>query len=90
MLSDLAVEQLSNLPPEIGRIILKSIQRLRTFPNSAPYLTLEGYEFYRQLITRSHRTIYKYDEKTNVVQIFCIVHLRRQLPPSEFLKHQLF
>lgn len=90
LLSDLAVQQLSDMPFDIGRRILNSLDRLRTFPHSAPHLTLEGYESYRQLIIRSYRVIYDYDEAKEIVRVFCIMHARRQLPPSEFLKYQLF
>ena len=90
LLSDLAVEQLHDMPPPIGQAMLDALQRLRIFPQSAPTISLEGYELYRQLIVRSYRAIYHYTEEENEVRIYCILHARRHLPASEFLRHQVF
>lgn len=38
LLSDLAVEQLRDMPPQIGQRLLEALDRLRTFPRSAPHL----------------------------------------------------
>ena len=90
LLSDLAVEQLREMPPTIGRSMIEALQRLRTFPQAAPTISLEGYESYRQLTVRSHRAIYRFIEEENKVQIYCILHTRRRLPASAFLTHQIF
>lgn len=90
LLSDLAVEQLSAMPAPIGRVMLNALQRLRTFPQSAPHVPLEGYKLYRQLNVRSYRAIYRFLEENDEVRIYCIIHSRRQLPFPEFLKHQIF
>ncbi|MCP5100757.1 MAG: type II toxin-antitoxin system RelE/ParE family toxin [Chloroflexi bacterium] len=90
LLSDLTVEQLSNMPPKVGRFMLDSLQRLRIFPLSAPPITVAGYESFRQLNVHSYRAVYKYIEETEEVRVYCILHVRRQLPSSELLKHQLF
>lgn len=90
LLSDLAVEQLSEMPPPVGRSMLDALQRLRTFPQSAPKVSLEGYELYRQLNVRSYRAIYRFLEEDDEVRIYCIIHTRRRLPLPEFLKHQIF
>jgi plasmid stabilization system protein ParE len=90
LLSNLAVEQLREMPPPVGRAMIEALQRLRIFPESAPTITLEGYEPYRQLIVRSHRAIYRYLGDENVVRVYCVLHARRRLPASEFLSHQIF
>ncbi|HRQ38719.1 MAG TPA: type II toxin-antitoxin system RelE/ParE family toxin [Chloroflexota bacterium] len=63
-MSDLAVEQLRAMPAAPGRKMLDALQQLRTFPYSAPPVTLENYESYRQLIVRPYRAIYRYLEET--------------------------
>ncbi|KAA3661863.1 MAG: type II toxin-antitoxin system RelE/ParE family toxin [Chloroflexi bacterium] len=90
LLSDLAVEQLSEMPAQIGRFMLDSLQRLRTFPRSAPRVPVEGYESFRQITVRSYRAIYCYFEEKNEVRVYCILHVRRRLPSPELLKYQLF
>lgn len=90
LLSDLAVAQLSEMPPQIGRQLLQQLQRLRTFPLSAPRLQFEGYEAYRQLIVSSYRAVYRYMEETDEVRVYCILHMRRRLPSPEFLTYQIF
>ncbi len=90
LLSDLAIEQLNNMPSRIGRYMLESLQRLRAFPHSAPRLTIVGYEAYRQIIVHSYRAIYNYNEEHDEIRIYCILHMRRRLPSPEFLKYQLF
>ena len=90
LLSDLAVEQLSEMPPQMGRFMLDSLQRLRTFPRSAPPIPVEGYESFRQLPIRSYRAIYRYFTENDEVRIYCILHVRRRLPSPELLKYQLF
>lgn len=90
LLSDLAVEQLSHMPPTTGQRMLDALQRLHTFPQSAPAITLESYESYRQLIVQPYRAIYRYLEEAQEVRIYCIIHARRNLPAPEFLKHQIF
>jgi plasmid stabilization system protein ParE len=90
LLSDLAVEQLKDLSPQAGQQLLSALERLRTFPESAPRLSLEGYEDYRQLIMRPYRAIYRYLPDNEEVRVYCILHMRRGLPPSEFLIYQIF
>ena len=90
LLSDLAVDQLKEMPPHIGRQLLDAVERLRTFPESAPRLSLEGYEAYRQLVIRPYRTIYRYIAEEDQVRIYCILHVRRRLPSPEFLTYQIF
>ena len=60
LLSDLAVEQLGEMPAPVGRVMINALQRLRTFPQSAPHVPLEGYELYRQLNVCSYRAIYRF------------------------------
>ena len=90
LLSDLALEQLQEISSEPGERLLNAVERLRSFPRSAPRLTLQGYEAYRQLTVRPYRVIYKYLPEEDQVRIYCIIHLRRQLPDSEFLRYQIF
>ena len=90
LLSDLAVEQLKNMPPQIGQQMLQAMERLRIFPRSASHISQEGYELYRHLIVRRFRAVYRYFEETDEVRIYCILPLRRRLPSSEFLTHQIF
>ncbi|GIK57398.1 MAG: type II toxin-antitoxin system RelE/ParE family toxin [Chloroflexi bacterium] len=90
LLSDLAVEQLSEMPPKAGRKMLDAMRQLRTFPHSAPPVVLENYESYRQLIARPYRAIYRYLEETQEIRVYCILHVRRALPAPEFLTHQIF
>jgi len=90
LLSDLAVDQLKNLSPQIGQQMLETMERLRTFPRSAPQLRQDGYELYRQLLVRRFRAVYRYFEEEDEVRIYCILPVRRRLPSSEFLTHQIF
>lgn len=90
LLSDLAVDQLKEMPPHIGRQMLDAMERLRTFPESAPRLSLERYEAYRQLIIRPYRAIYRYIAEEDQVRVYCILHMRRRLPSPEFLTYQIF
>lgn len=90
LLSDLAVQQLGALSPAHGRVVLAVLQRLREFPLSAPSLAMAGYETYRQLIVQQQRVVYGYFPDENLVRIYCVLHVRRQLPPAEFLTHQVF
>lgn len=90
LLSDLAVDQLREIPPVTGRQLMQTIQRLRDFPESAPPLLLDGYESYRQMIVRPYRLVYRYFPEEEQVRIYCVLHLRRSLPPAEFLQYQIF
>jgi plasmid stabilization system protein ParE len=90
LLSDLAFEQLQEISADPGERLLNAIERLRSFPQSAPRLTLEGYEAYRQLTVQPYRVIYKYLPEEDQVRIYCIIQLRRKLPDSEFLRYQIF
>jgi plasmid stabilization system protein ParE len=90
LLSDLAVDQLREITPATGRQLLNAIQRLRTFPESASRLLLPGYEAYRQIIIRPYRIIYRFFPEDDQVRIYCVLHVRRNLPPAEFLTHQVF
>lgn len=90
LLSDLAVEQLSDMSEKSGRKMLQALQRLRTFPQSAPVVSQEGYELYRQLLIHPYRAIYRYLEDESEVRVYCIVQVRRSLPGPEFLKYQIF
>lgn len=90
LLSDLAVEQLKEIPPELGHQMLDALQRLRLFPESAPRLSWEGYGVYRQVVVRPYRAIYRFLEEESEVRIYCILHTRRSLPSPEFLRYQTF
>jgi plasmid stabilization system protein ParE len=90
LLSDLALEQLKEISSESGERLLKAIERLRAFPHSAPRLALHGYEAYRQLTVPPYRVIFKFLPEEDQVRIYCIIHHRRALPDSEFLRYQLF
>lgn len=90
LLSDLAVEQLEAMPPRAGRLMLEAFHRLRTFPQSAPRLSEDGYEVYRQVLIRPFRAVYRYLEDDDEVRIYCILHMRRRLPTPDFLTHQIF
>ena len=59
LLSDLAANQLKEMPANAGRQLLDTLQRLRLFPESAPHLVIEGYEDYRQVVIRPYRAIYR-------------------------------
>ena len=90
LLSDLAVDQMREIAPGTGRQLLQAMQRLRTFFESAPYLLLPGYEAYRQLVVRPYRVVYRYFPDEELVRVYCVLHLRRNMPPAEFLHHQVF
>lgn len=90
LLSDLALTQLKEMPATTGRQLLDVMERLRTFPESSPPLSIANYETYRQIIVQPYRAIYRYDPNDDLVRVYCIMHVRRQLPPSEFLTHQIF
>lgn len=90
LLSDLALEQLQDISHQPGERVLKAVERLRSFPQSAPRMTLDGYESYRQLTVQPYKVIYKYLPEEDQVRIYCIIHLRRKLPDSEYLRYQLF
>ena len=90
LLSDLALNQLKEMPSAPGRQLLVALERLRTFPESAPRLTLSGYETYRQVIVSSYRAVYRYFSDTDEVRVYCIIHERRRLPSPEYLTHQIF
>ena len=90
ILSDLAVDQLKEMPAKTGRQLIDGLQRLRLFPESAPRLMLEGYELYRQVVVRPYRAIYRYISIEDQVRVYCIIHSRRRLPPARFLEYQIF
>ncbi|MEW5987059.1 MAG: type II toxin-antitoxin system RelE/ParE family toxin [Chloroflexota bacterium] len=90
ILSRLALDQLASLTPTIGRTLVKALQRLAAFPESAPPVSQPGYEDYRQLIIKDYRVVYRYLGGDEQVRIYCILHIRPQLPASEFLNYQLF
>ena len=90
ILSDLAVEQLKDVPAKTGSQIFVALERLRSFPESAPRLSAKGYEGYRQLIVQRYRVVYRYITEDDTVRIYCILHVHRQLPSSEFLTYQIF
>ena len=90
LLSRLASEQLAHLPPSRGRAMVHALRRLAVFPESAARLSEEGYEAYRQLIAQGYRAIYRYFPDNDQVRVYCLLRMRRQLPPSEFLIYQLF
>ncbi len=89
-LSQLAAEQLSNLAPSVGRLMGRLLRHLSDFPESSPLVFQEGYESYRQVIVNQFRAIYRYFPEENEVRVYCILHTRRALPPSEFLTYQQF
>jgi uncharacterized protein YutE (UPF0331/DUF86 family) len=60
LLSDLAVEQLKEMPPGIGQRLLDALDRLRIFPEAAPRLTIQNYEGYRHVIVHPYRAVYRY------------------------------
>jgi plasmid stabilization system protein ParE len=78
------------MSPQVGRRMLAALQRLRLFPESAPRLQLEGYTGYRRLVVRPYQAIYRYLPEEDEVRIYCILHVHRRLPASEFLQHQIF
>lgn len=90
LVSHLALAQLAALPASTGRLIVQGIIRLASFPESAPLMQQRDYEQYRNLIIRDYRAIYRYFEDEQQVRVYCILHLRRRLPPPEFLIYQLF
>ena len=81
LLSDLAVAQLKELPPEAGRKLLDALQRLRLFPESAPRLNWEGYEAYRQVVIRPYRAL----SLMNLGEVFHITGRRRGQAVAEQL-----
>lgn len=90
LLSRLAIEQISVLTPTIGRILTNALTPLARFPESGSLIPVAGYEEYRQVIARGYRAIYRYFPEIHQVRIYCVMNVRRQLPPSEFLRHQSF
>ncbi|MEM9777331.1 MAG: type II toxin-antitoxin system RelE/ParE family toxin, partial [Chloroflexota bacterium] len=70
--------------------ILDHLDRLRTFPLSAPKVTEEGYEGFHQLIVSTYRIIYKFDQDEDLIKIYIVIDVRRQLPDPEYLRFQLF
>ena len=90
LVSRLALAQLAELSATVGRAIVQGIMRLADFPESAPHVRQRDYESYRQLIVRDYRVIYRYSEAEEQVRVYCVLHLKRRLPPAEFLIYQLF
>lgn len=90
LLSQLAVDQLSNLKPKVGRTMIQTLTRLTVFPQSGSPLLVKGYEMYKQVVVKGHRAIYRYFPDEKQVRIYCILHTRRQLPAPELLIYQLF
>lgn len=90
LLSQLAIEQISALTPTIGRTLTNALTSLARFPESGSLIPRAGYEEYRQVIAREYRAIYRYFPETHQVCIYCVMNVRRQLPPSEFLRYQSF
>ena len=89
-LSALTVEQLHELPQKTRRQILKQVQRLAIFPESAPIVPDETYFLFRQLMIGRHRVIYRYFMDEYEVRVYCVIHQRRRLPSADFLTHQQF
>lgn len=89
--SRLARDQLRDLPERPRRELLQAVRRqLTVFPRSAPELPGERYAGFRQLIRGGYRLIYRYDEEQDEIRVYCVLHVRRQLPPAEFLRYQAF
>jgi plasmid stabilization system protein ParE len=90
LLSRLAIEQISVLTPAVGRTLTNALTPLVRFPESGSLIPMAGYEDYRQVIARGYRAIYRYFPEAHQVRIYCVMNVRRQLPPSEFLRYQSF
>lgn len=90
LVSRLALAQLSALTATVGRVIVQAIMRLADFPESAPLVGQRDYEHFRQLIIRDYRVLYRYFSDEQQVRVYCVLHVKRRLPPSEFLIYQRF
>lgn len=90
LLSRLAIDQIAQLTPAIGRALLNALTTLARFPESTPIVPQDGYGAYRQVIVKGYRAIYRYFSEYHQVRIYCVLHTRRQLPAPEFLYYQLF
>ena len=90
LLSQLAADQLADLSPSLGRSMGRSLLLLGNFPESGSPVSQDGYELYRQLLVSQFRAIYRYFPEEHEVRVYCILHTRRTLPPSEFLTYQQF
>ena len=90
LLSRLAIDQIAQLHPTTGRALLDALTTLAHFPESSPRVPQTDYEGYRQVVAKGYRAIYRYFPERHQVCIYCVLHTRRPLPPSEFLQYQLF
>ena len=90
LLSELAAQQLEELPVAVGRPLLAAVAKLITFPELGTQLRLEGYESYRQVIVKNYRAIYKFFPDEQRIRVYCILHTRRQYPPLFMLSDQFF
>jgi len=59
--------------------IIKSIERLRAFPESGRHLPEFPYLPHREVFNNNYRIIYRYDSHANRIKIITVVHGRRLL-----------
>ena len=90
LLSRLAIDQMAQLTPTIGRALLEALTTLARFPESFPRVPQTDYAGYRQVVAKGYGAVYRYFSESHHVRIYCVLHTRRPLPPSEFLQYQLF
>lgn len=84
-------DQLHEIPKAPRRELIQAVRRqFSTLPESAPELAEEGYAGFRQLIRGGYRLIYRYQADHDEIQVYCVLHVRRRLPPSDFLRYQAF
>lgn len=87
----LARDQLHEIPEAPRRELIQAVRRqLSAFPESAPELTEEGYAGFRQLVRGRYRLIYRHRADHGEIQVYCVLHVRRRLPPLGFLRYQAF
>lgn len=88
----LARDQLREIPEGARLELIQAVRRQPSaFPESAPELTEEGYSGFRQLVRGGYRLIYRYHQaEHDEIRVYCVLHVRRRLPPSDFLRYQAF
>lgn len=87
----LARDQLREIPEAPRRELIQAVRRqLSAFPESAPELTEKGCAGFRQLVRGGYRLIYCYHADHDEIQVYCVLHVRRRLPPADFLRYQAF
>lgn len=80
LLTATALENLAQMPPKAGTLLLERIQRLTTFPESGSPVTYAGFEHLRQVIFDRWQAVYRYDKAGQTITILFVKHQRQQWP----------